>query len=573
MTPSESLPERREPPADILEASISVRQLNPSPSEALPSGNQPLNSTGSPRAHETGIAINKLLAGSRLGAPDQFRLAQQALAQIRESVVITKADLDLPGPEIVYVNHAFTVMTGYQPEEVIGKTPRILQGPKTNRKVREKIRSQLSKGESFEGEDINYRKDGTEFAIDWYIEPLHDENGAIAYWVAVQRDMTEKRQLEAQLLHAQRLEGIGMLASGIAHDLNNVLSPILLGAECLPTTVTDAASLELIELMGTAALRGANLVKQILSFARGITGEAGCVQPLHIIKEIVSVARETFPKDITITHNVDVEPWLVELSAMHVHQVLLNLSVNARDAIQDVGVITLDAENLTLTEPLRTQRDTLSPGDYVVLTVADSGSGIPAEIVERIFDPFFSTKAPGKGTGLGLSTVAMIVKSAGGSIDIESSLARGTKFSVYLPAAPEPKAPLRDSLPKLRAAGAGQTVLVVEDEEAILQVARETLQSAGYAVQTANGPEQALRACETAWPDVALVDLMMPGGGGAPVVRELRARDAGLPVIVMSGLSEDEAKAAAPEASGFLQKPFTLAKLFDTVREALALSH
>lgn len=527
---------------------------------------------GFPRAQQIPIAINGLLAGSRLGAPDQLLLAQQALAQIRESVVITKADLNQPGPEIVYVNHAFTAMTGYQPEEVIGKTPRILQGPNTSLSLRKKMRSQLSKGESFEGEDVNYRKDGTEFAIDWYIEPLRDENGTIAYWVAVQRDLTEQRRLEAQLLQAQRLEGIGLLASGIAHDLNNVLSPILLGAECLPATVTDAPSLELIAMMGNAAQRGANLVKQILSFARGINGEAGSVQPRHIIKEIVSVARETFPKDITISSSVDVEPWLVELGATQIHQVLLNLSVNARDAIQDAGTITLDAQNLVLTEPLRTQRDTLAPGQYVVLTVADSGSGIPSEIAERIFDPFFSTKAPGKGTGLGLSTVAMIVRSAGGSIDIETAPGRGTKFSVYLPAAPESEAPLRDSLPKLRAAGAGQTVLVVEDEAAILEVARETLRSAGYVVQTANGPEQALTACETAWPDVALVDLMMPGGGGAPVVRELRARDAGLPVIVMSGLSEEEAKAAAPEASGFLQKPFTLATLFDTVQEALALS-
>lgn len=210
-------------------------------------------------------------------AEDQLRLAQQALAQIRESVVITGTELEEPGPAIIYINAAFTKMTGWLPHEVIGKNPRILQGPKTTRKTLDRLRHQLARGESFEGEDINYRKDGSEFWIDWYIEPLRGTDGEINYWVAVQRDVTEKRELQAQLLQAQRLEGIGLLASGIAHDLNNVLAPVLMGCEFLRSQVTSDDAHEFLGLTENSGKRGAALVRQILSFGRGLTGASGAI--------------------------------------------------------------------------------------------------------------------------------------------------------------------------------------------------------------------------------------------------------------------------------------------------------
>ena len=255
----------------------------------------------------------------------RLKMIDQALAQIRESVIVTTTELDEPGPRIVYVNPAFTRMTGYTPDEVLGKSPRILQGPKTTRKTLDRLRAQLEKGEAFEGEDVNYRKGHVEFFIDWYIEPLRDESGRIIYFIAVQRDVTERRQLEEQLLRAQRLEGIGLLASGIAHDLNNVLAPILMGSDFLRRKMPDRDSADLIDMLEKSAQRGAKLVRQILYFARGMNGEDAAVQPRHIIAELVSMAKQTFPKGIHIASEIDDCP-AVEMDATQLHQLLLNLS-------------------------------------------------------------------------------------------------------------------------------------------------------------------------------------------------------------------------------------------------------
>ena len=264
-------------------------------------------------------------------------LLRLVFAQLRESVVITDAVLDEPGPHIVYVNEAHTRMTGWEAHEVIGKNPRYMQGPKTTRKTLDRLRAQLEKGESFTGEDINYRKDGSEFYIDWYIEPLRDATGTITHFIAVQRDVTERRRLEEQLLRAQRLEGIGLLASGIAHDLNNVFAPILIAPQILRDQYPTPGQEEVLALVENSAQRGINLVKQVLVFARGADGAAGFVQPCHVIDELLKVARSTFPKAISLVSDAPADTWLVGTEATQLYQLLLNLCVNARDAIDEVG--------------------------------------------------------------------------------------------------------------------------------------------------------------------------------------------------------------------------------------------
>jgi len=514
--------------------------------------------------------LEKLSGSAGLSVEDQLRLAQSVLGQMRESVVITGNDLEAPGPVIIYVNEAFTRMTGWRAEEVVGRAnPRILQGPNTTRKTMDRLRARLEKGEVFEGEDINYRKDGSEFYIDWYIEALRDEAGAIRYWVAIQKDITERRALEAQLLQAQRLEGIGMLASGISHDLNNVLAPVMMGCDYLRGKVTDPQAVQFIALLEEAAERGAGLVRQILSFGRGLTGGGAVVEPRHIISEITRMAKATFSKTVRVVADTPIGGWNVETDATQLHQILLNLCVNARDAVGDSGTITLAASNVEITTPRSTMRGELAPGRYVMLAVIDTGSGMPPEVLRAIFDPFFSTKAPGKGTGLGLATLAMIVKNQRGGIEIRTAPGEGTTFQIYLPAAVA-TARVEDAVPPLTQSGRGRSILVADDEAAISAILRETLQSAGYCVTTASDGMAALAIALEAKPDLAVIDLLMPAVGGALVIQELRARQPGLPVIVISGLSRDESMQRAPSATAYLQKPFTLAELLAATDEALS---
>jgi PAS domain S-box-containing protein len=504
-------------------------------------------------------------------AEDQLRLAQQALAQIRESVVITETVLEEPGPRILYVNAAFTKMTGWLPNEVVGKSPRFLQGPKTTRKTLDRLRRCLTNGEAFEGEDINYKKDGSEFWIDWYIEPLRGPDDEINYWVAVQRDMTEKRQLMAQLLQAQRLEGIGLLASGIAHDLNNVLAPVLMGCEFLRTQVATDDAREFIGLVEGSAKRGAGLVRQILSFGRGISGASSTLDPRHIVHEVAKMAQATFPKRIEVIDNAPAGLWNVSVDPTQLHQVVLNLCVNARDAIDGPGKIVLGAENLELKDSLGTIRGLLAAGSYVKLSVSDSGTGMPPSVAAKIFDPFFSTKAPGKGTGLGLSTVAMIVDGLGGAIDLETGEGKGTTFSIYLPAITETADEKSAAPDELRRDGGGRRVLIADDEVAVAAIMREMLESAGYRARTAASGLEALAVAEEMRPDLAVLDLTMPGANGGEVFFDLRARFPEMPIVLISGLAAEQAEVEVPQAAAFLEKPFSHTQLLETIHDALAV--
>ncbi|MEP7248547.1 MAG: ATP-binding protein [Spartobacteria bacterium] len=502
-------------------------------------------------------------------AVEQLQMAQQALAQIRESVLITGTHLEEPGPEIVYVNAAFTKMTGWLPEEVVGRSPRFLQGPKTTRQTLDRLRRQLTKGESFEGEDVNYRKDGSEFFIDWYIEPLRGPAGEITYWVAVQRDVTEKRLLQAQLLQAQRLEGIGLLASGIAHDLNNVLTPVLMGCEFLREHVTDSEAHEFIQLVEDSGRRGAALVRQILSFGRGLSGASGLVEPRHIINEVAHMAQATFPKAITVRDEVPLSLWSVAADPSQLHQVVLNLCINARDAIEGAGSITLTACNLVLESAPVTARGSLEPGDHIQISVTDTGSGMPETVAAKIFEPFYSTKSADKGTGLGLSTVALIVQNLKGAIDLQTAPGQGTTFSIYLPATNMTAPKTAEALPARARQGGGRTVLIADDEAAVSTIMCEVLQSANYRAHQASNGLAALTAAERLRPDLVLLDLDMPGAVGRDIFQQFRQRFPELPIVLLSGYSAPEMEEKAPGATGMLGKPFTPAQLLGAVHDAL----
>jgi PAS domain S-box-containing protein len=402
---------------------------------------------------------------------------------------------------------------------------------------------------------------------------VHDTAGRPFSFLIVNTDVTEQKRLEEQFLHAQRMEGIGTLASGVAHDLNNILSPILMAADMLRPVVTKPEDLEVITLLENGARRGADIIKQLLTYGRGVEGERVAVQPRSLLKEMVKVIRETFPKNITVEQQIPENLWTVLADPTQIHQVLLNLCINARDAMPQGGRLTITAENLIVDAAYTAVNPEARPGPCVVLRVGDTGTGIPPEILHKIFDPFFTTKEPGKGTGLGLSTVLGIVKSHEGFVQVDSRMGEGTQFKVYLPASVEstelPPEPSTDPMPEAH----GELVLLVDDEDSVRAVGRYALESSGFRVITAaDGAEALMVFSRSRVPIRAVVtDMIMPVMDGAALIRALRRHSPDLPLVAMCGLSDEESVAvqAGISRNAFLHKPFSTAKLVRMLHKVL----
>ncbi|MBD1849777.1 response regulator [Cyanobacteria bacterium FACHB-502] len=382
-------------------------------------------------------------------------------------------------------------------------------------------------------------------------------------------DITEKKQLETQFLRAQRLESLGTLAGGIAHDLNNILTPILVVMQLLPLKIADLSdhNHDLIKTAEASARRGADLVKQILTFARGVEGRRVCIQLNDLLLEIKQIIEPTLPKAIDIKTAIAPDLSLVSGDPTHLHQVLMNLCVNARDAMPQGGTLTLNAENVTIDEQYARMYPDAAAGFYVVLTITDTGIGIAPEHLHRIFDPFFTTKAVGKGTGLGLSALLGIVKSHGGFVDVQSKVNKGSQFKVFLPAS-RTIAPCIDKELELRS-GDQQLILIVDDEVAIRETMQETLLAQDYQVLTAYDGIGAIALLAQHEESVRCVvmDLMMPTLDGFTALPLLRRFNPDLCAIAMSGVTSTDITARAEQVGfqGFLQKPFTRKDLLQTI--------
>lgn len=419
----------------------------------------------------------------------------------------------------------------------------------------------------------------TEFRILWPDTEPHwiavksslfqDDRGRPLRMIGIHMDITEKKQLEAQFLRAQRLESLGTLASGIAHDLNNILTPILAVVQLLPMKVPDLneQTRHLLQTLETSAQRGADLVKQILSFARGVEGKRVSLQIEHLLLEVRQMIQQTLPKSIAIQLDIAPDLWPVFADATQLHQVLMNLCVNARDAMPDGGILQLTAANCEVDEVMARRYLDAQVGPYVVVSVADTGTGMPASVLNRVFDPFFTTKPIGKGTGLGLSAVMGIVKSHGGFIDVASKVNQGSEFHIFLPASQPMALPQKDDLSLFL--GHQELILVIDDETAICEITKATLETYNYRVLTAHDALSGIALVAEYQEQLqgVLVDLMMPimdGLATIPLIHHLRPD---LAIVAMTGLGSAETMLQAEQLGiqYFLPKPFTTKELLQVL--------
>jgi two-component system cell cycle sensor histidine kinase/response regulator CckA len=501
----------------------------------------------------------------RKRAGEKIREQAALLDKARDAIALRNLEHDL-----IYWNKGAEFLYGWTAEEVIGKNADELLYKGKPAKLIEAENSVIDKGEWI-GELGQITKEGKEIIVQSRWTLVRDREGKPKSILIINTDITETKKLESQLLRAQRIESIGTLAGGIAHDLNNMLTPIMLSLQILKEKYKDEQSQKLLTILENNSQRGADLIKQVLSFARGVEGERTPLQAKHIINEIEKVAKETFPRNIEIRTDIKKDLLAISGDATQLNQVIMNLAVNARDAMHDGGVLSISAENFLIDENYVRMNADAKVCPCVLITVSDTGTGIPPKIIDRIFEPFFTTKEFGKGTGLGLSTALAIVKSHGGFINVYSEVGKGTAFRVYLPAIKTEMHEACEQQPELLA-GNGEWILVAEDEESIRDVTFSTLEMNGYKALTANDGAEAVAvyAENTDKIKIILMDMMMPIMDGPASIRAIRRVNPEVKIIAVSGLTEkDRLAKVADYTNAFLPKPYTAERLLKTIHKVL----
>jgi PAS domain S-box-containing protein len=498
---------------------------------------------------------------------DQRRLAT-ALEQAAEGVIIT----DTKGI-IQYVNPAVERITGFCSEELLGKTPAVFKSGEHDAAFYRQLWDTIKAGNTWLGRLVNKRKDGSLFHEDATISPVRNASGEITNFVAVKRDITEHLELSKQLFQAQKMEAVGTLAGGVAHDFNNILqvvlgySELILSEEHLPERYRDD-----LEKVNRAARNGADLVGRLLTFSRKSE-----IKPLSInlnrrIEQLQKMLSRTIPKMIEIELILADNLSSVHADPTQVDQILMNLAVNARDAMPEGGRLTIRTENVILEEDYCRAHLGAKPGHYVLLSVSDTGKGMDNETMQHIFEPFFTTKSPGEGTGLGLAMVYGIVKQHGGHIMCYSEPSEGTIFKVYFPALISP-AELPETETRALPQGGSETILIVDDEELIRDLGARILTRAGYKVLVAANGKKALEIYQARSDEISLVilDLIMPEMGGKQCLEALLTLDPAAKVVIASGYHANDAtrEALTFGAKGFINKPYDIPQVLAVLRSVL----
>ena len=502
---------------------------------------------------------------------DQFqaRLAT-AVEQAAETIVIT----DTSGT-ILYANPAFEKTSGYPREEVLGQNPRLLKSGKQDNDFYRQMWETIGRGEIWSGHIINRRKDGRLYEEEATISPVRDSAGAIVNYVAVKRDVTRERQLETQMHQAQKMEAIGQLAGGVAHDFNNILGVIIGYSDLLALDLaTDSPMRNHVEEIQAAAARASGLTRQLLLFSRKQTVEPVVLDLNEAVKDLDKMLRRLIGENIEMTVTPGKDIGHIRADPGHIGQVLMNLAVNARDAMPDGGKLTIATRNVTLDETRARAGDRLTPGNYVMLSVSDSGIGMTPEVQARLFEPLFTTKPAGKGTGLGLATCQTIVQQSGGCIDVESEPGQGATFKIYFPQNEKPLETAVQPAQKRPLPRGKETLLLVEDEPFVRHLAAGVLEAQGYTVLRANNGQEALNLVQSHKDlpiHLVVTDVVMPRMGGKIMVEWLKATNPGLKVLFTSGYTDETIADEGVLGPGvaFLAKPYSPETLARKVRAIL----
>jgi PAS domain S-box-containing protein len=502
----------------------------------------------------------------RKRAEDQIAEQAAFLDKARDAILVR----DLEG-KILFWNKGAERMYGWPHQDVVGRNIGELLYP--NPKKFEEVNGlTITQGEWY-GELQHLTRDRREITIEARWTIIRDNEGHPKSVLAINTDITERKKIEAQFMRAQRMENIGTLAGGIAHDLNNILTPIMLGIEILKDT-SDPKATKILESIEVSAKRGSDIVRQVLSFARGLEGARVEVQPRHLLRDLENIIKDTFPKNIRLRFFIAKDTWTILGDPTQVGQILLNLCVNARDAMPDGGSLTIDVENCVFDEQYAAMNTQAKAGRYVKVSVTDSGTGIPPDLLDKIFEPFFTTKELNKGTGLGLSTVMAIVKGHDGVINVDSDPGKGTTFKVFMPAMEISSKAQKEqaeqvSLPR----GDGELILVVDDEASIRAITSETLQAFGYRVLTATDGADAVAVYAEHKNEIAVVltDIMMPVMSGSVTIHALMRINPAIKVIATSGLKANSSTAEelGTGVKHFLTKPYSAQTLLNVIRSIL----
>lgn len=505
----------------------------------------------------------------RQKAEDALRKLWGAVEQSADLVIIT----DRNGVT-EYVNPAFEVLTGYSREETIGQTPRMLKSEEQPPEIYKELWQTILSGTVFRGILANRKKNGEIFFAEKTITPLRDAEGKITHFISNDRDITERRRLETQLQQAQKMDAIGKLAGGVAHDFNNLLMVISAYAELMLDSVAPEHPLHRnVQEIMTASRRAADLTRQLLAFGRKQVQSLQLVDLNWIVEEINKMLPRLIGEDIELIFAPGQNLGKVKADLVQIEQIVMNLAANARDAMPKGGKLTIETANVQLDEDYVQEHSIVPAGDYVLLAVTDSGTGIASEHMAHIFEPFYTTKGEGKGTGLGLATVYGIVKQNGGFVWVYSEPGLGTTFKIYLPRVQQGIEKIHSSKPIEISSKGCQTVLLVEDELAVRQSTREYLMLNGYIVPEAKNGEDALCIARDYIPPIHMMitDVVMPNMGGAKLAGHLATERTSMKVLFVSGYAENTVlrHGAIDVTTRFLQKPFSLKTLARKIREVL----
>jgi len=497
---------------------------------------------------------------------DLIRL-KAAVEQAADSIEITDSN-----GLIQYVNPAFEKLSGFSIKDLIGKNPSILQSGYHSKEFYSELWDSISKGQVWSGKFHNRKKDGTIYIEEATISPVHDHNGKIMNFIAVKKDITEKVQLEKYMIQAQKMESIGTLAGGIAHDFNNILSSIMGFTELALNAVEDGSTIkDDLQEVYSAGKRAKDLVNQILSFARQSEEKTTPIRVDRIAREVLKFIRSSIPTTIEIKQNINSDS-LIMGNSTQIHQILMNLLTNAAQAMENEGgILTLSLEDFNVDTHSLIDNIVLKSGDYLKLEISDSGIGMSPETIESIFDPYFTTKAPGEGTGMGLSLVLGIVEGYGGKITVKSELGQGAVFIIYLPVTK--KHENRHAVSSERLPSGTEHVLFIDDEAPIIKMGKRILNGLGYTVTTNTSSVEALELFRSNPNDFDLIitDLTMPNITGDKLAVELIKIRSDIPVILCTGYSKKMSDEAAEKIGikAFAYKPVEASDLAKTVREVL----